>query len=134
MLAPALRFSGSCKEAFDLYERAFGGEGKAFSFYRDEPGRASALPDGFGDKVMHATLYIGGSRINACDIQEPVAHGNDLCLNVALPTDEAVKTACDTLVAAGGVADIPAAPTFFASMYGRVKDPYGYTWQIMHEL
>ena len=130
MISPALRFHGDCEEAFNLYEKAFHSEYKHFDYNREAPD--DSVDKTYPDQVMHAAISIYGSQINASDSVEPVVHGNDLCLNVFVPTGADVKHALDVLSAEGRIV-VPLGPQFFSPMYGSVIDKYGYHWQIIAE-
>lgn len=61
MLSVHLTFGGTCEEAFRCYERLLGGSSLVVLRYGDSPA-ANDVPASFRDKVVHATLTVGGRR------------------------------------------------------------------------
>ena len=66
---PYLFFSGRCDEAIAFYRQALGAEVTMLMRFKDnpEPHAPGALPPGSENKVMHATLRIGETRVNVAD-------------------------------------------------------------------
>ncbi len=57
-----LFFNGRCEEAIGFYRQALGAEVEMMMRFKDSPDPMppGALAPGFEDKVMHASLRIGG--------------------------------------------------------------------------
>jgi len=130
---PYLFFDGRCEEAVEFYRKALGAEVEAMMRFKDspEPLAPGMCPPGAENKVMHACLKIGESRIMASDGRatgKPVFQGVSLSLDV--PTD----AEADRLFAAladGGQAQMPLAKTFFSPRFGMVADRFGVGWMII---
>jgi uncharacterized glyoxalase superfamily protein PhnB len=92
MSVPYLFFDGRCEQAVEFYRTALGAEVQHLARYSDspEPLPPGMVPDGWGDKVMHASLSIRGQPLMACDsARDPAArlpqqcgdrHANCCCL------------------------------------------------------
>src|SRR5256885_15823120 len=61
---PYLFFNGQCEEAIGFYRKALGAEVEMIMRYKEspEPPPPGQLPPGFENKIMHASLRIGGTR------------------------------------------------------------------------
>lgn len=83
------------------------------------------LPPGSDDKVMHATLRIGGSKLmlsdGRCDGM-PVFSGFALSLDAA---DEAEARRLFSALADGGTVQMPLAKTFWSPSFGMLADRFG---------
>lgn len=66
---PYLFFNGRCDEAIAFYQKAVGAELTFLMRMNESPDPipADALPAGFENKVMHATLRIGDSLVMVSD-------------------------------------------------------------------
>src|SRR5688500_20291937 len=54
-----LNYAGNCEEAFRFYEQHLGGRSAMMMRHEDHPN--PGLPDGFGKKILHAHLDLGGA-------------------------------------------------------------------------
>src|SRR5215470_11754585 len=66
LVQPYLFFDGRCEEAIAFYRRALGAEVEMMMRFKDAP-EPGMSPPGSADKVMHASLKIGGSMVLASD-------------------------------------------------------------------
>ena len=68
-ITPYLFFAGRCEEAFHFYRDALGASIEMMMRFNEspEPVPAGMLQSGFENKVMHATLRIGGVALMASD-------------------------------------------------------------------
>lgn len=114
-LEPYLFFGGRCEEALALYREALGAELEMMMHFRQSPQPIppGMLPAGFEDKVMHASVRIGGARVLASDGCEVGGRFGGFSLSVSLPDAEAVRRAFEGL-AVGGSVQTPLAPTFWS--------------------
>src|SRR3954447_17074965 len=86
---PYLLFSGQCREAFQLYEKALGGK-IVFMLTNGESPMADQTPPERRDQVMHATLNVGSAVLMGSDA--PPEHytkpaGFSVTLNPEDPAD-----------------------------------------------
>jgi PhnB protein len=119
-ITPYLVVRGAAK-AIDFYMRAFGAR---------ELMRLGAP----GEKIGHAELQIGDSRImladehpemNALAPQSPGSSGVGICLYVP-DVDEVVQQAID----AGATVERPLADQFYGDRSATLTDPFGHKWTI----
>jgi PhnB protein len=128
---PYLFFEGRCEEAIAFYQAAVGAElGMLMRFKEGPPG---ACDPGNGEKVMHATLRIGGSVVFASDGRcsgQAGFSGVSLSLTAG---DDAEAEAAFAALANGGAVTMPMTRTFFASRFGTLTDRFGVSWMVMAE-
>jgi PhnB protein len=129
-LNPYLYFDGRCAEAIEFYRKAVDAEPMMVMQYKDAPPEAKAQGCGSMDpnKVMHATLNIGGSRLQMSD--GPCTgkfDGFSLGVTVAGAADaERIFKALSD----GGKVDMPLTKTFFSPAFGMLTDRFGVKWMV----
>jgi PhnB protein len=126
-----LSFDGKCEEAFQLYEKLFGGKIDAIHRFGGSP-MASQLPPEWAEKVMHIRLSVGSSEIMGADT--PPGRGGEgpakrFCMSIGLKDQEQAKRLFDGL-AEGGSVQMPLQPTFWAAQFGMLVDRFGIPWMI----
>jgi len=116
------------------------GAADAIDFYKDAFGATEMMrlpaPNG---KLMHACVCINGSSVMLVD-ENPMDAGEDEACRVLGPrtlkgTPVTIHLIVDDVdafvgraVAAGAALIMPVADMFWGDRYGKVKDPFGYTW------
>jgi len=107
-------------KAIDFYKQAFGAK------------EISRLP--MGDKIGHAELQIGDTRIMLND--EFPDHGNlgpkargGTPVGLLIYTDD-VDSAFRKAIDAGGMQTMPVADQFWGDRMGSLTDPFGHKWSI----
>ena len=121
-VTPSLVVRGG-KRALEFYKQAFGAK---------ELG-AMYMPD--GEKLMHAEIQIGDSRIMLGEespemgtVSPQTLNGSPVSLNLYVDN-------CDALyqraVGSGAKPTAPPADMFWGDRYGKVTDPFGHTWGIL---
>jgi PhnB protein len=124
---PYVYFRGRCEEALEFYRDAIGADATVFARFGDIPGSAAAAA---AAKVAHAVLRIGDTVVLASDGQgagQPDFSGFSLSLTVS---DDAEAERLFAALSAGGVVQVPMAPTPFASRLGLVADRFGVPWMV----
>jgi PhnB protein len=124
---PYVYFQGRCDEALEFYRDAIGADATVFARFGDIPGSAAAAA---AAKVAHAVLRIGDTVVLASDGQgagQPDFSGFSLSLTVS---DDAEAERLFAALSAGGVVQVPMAPTPFASRLGLVADRFGVPWMV----
>ena len=138
---PYLMFEGSAEEAIGFYVRALGAEVemmmRASEAPEPPPGGACAAPEGMprmpGDKILHASLRIGTSRVMMSD---GMCSGRTDFKGILLSLSVSSVAEAERLYAAladGGQAHMPLAPTFFSPAFGMVADRFGVGWMVVTE-
>ena len=132
-IQPYLFFDGRCEEAIDFYRRMLGAEVEMMMRFSEspEPCPEGMVPAGAENKVMHASLRIGGTTVMASDghcTGKPSFQGFALSLD-AKDEDEAKRLFNG--LADGGQVQMPLSKTFFAQTFGMVADKFGVTWMVI---
>ena len=113
--------------AIDFYKRAFG----AVELVR--------MPMPGSQRVMHATLKIGGSEIMLSDEfpEHDSNRGPDIVgsttVTIHLQVPNADK-AFARAVEAGATSVMPPADMFWGDRFGKLRDPFGHEWTIAHHI
>ncbi len=130
---PYLFFEGRADEAIAFYGKALDAEVLMRMTYGDSP-EGGECPDGSvppPDKVMHASLRVGGSEVGLSDgtcSGKPGFKGFSMTLVCA--ADAEAKRRFDAL-ADGGRVSVPLAASFFATSFGMLTDRFGIDWMVM---
>ena len=131
LIQPYLFFNGRCDEAIAFYQSALGAEVVMLMRRKDAPDPSPMpLPPGTENKVMHATLNIGGAIVMASDgMNNGVAEFKGFSLSLAYPTEAEAQRAFNAL-ADGGRIDMPLGKTFWSACFGVVTDRLGVQWMV----
>jgi PhnB protein len=125
-----LNFGGNCEEAFRFYEKHLGGKITMIMNQSQAPG----APAGAGKAIIHARMNIGDTVLIGNDVPASVFKPMRsaymyLSLDSAAEAERAHK-----LPAEGGEIFMPLAETFYASRFSMLRDRFGVSWSIIHEL
>lgn len=129
---PYLFFDGRCEEAIDFYKKTVGAEVSMLMRWKDSPDKSMCAP-GNENKVMHASLKIGETRVMASDGRNtgnPEFKGFALSLNAK---DDADADRLFNGLSAGGAVMMPLGKTFFSPRFGMATDKFGVNWMIIVE-
>ena len=131
-IQPYLFFNGRCEEAVEFYRKALGAELEMMMRFKDNPDPMppGMLAPGFENKVMHASLRIGGAVIMASD---GMAAGATEFKGFSLSIDAPDAAGVDRLfiaLAEGGTVTMPAGKTFWSPWFGMVTDRFGVGWMV----
>ena len=130
---PYVFFDGRCEQAIEFYRQAVAAKVEMLMRFKDSPvphDPGTGTPAPAGDKVMHATLRIGGSTINVSDGQaqgRPEFRGFALSLTCA---SDAEAQQLFGALSAGGKVQMPLGKTFFSSSFGMLVDRFGVMWMV----
>jgi PhnB protein len=125
----SLLFNGECAAAFALYAQCLGGTLTFRLTWGDSP-MADQAPPEWRDKLLHATLNLGGTTISGGDVlpgQYECPQGFQLQLNLE---DAAAAERIFTQLADGGQVTVPLQQTFWAQRFGSVVDRFGIPWAV----
>lgn len=128
---PYLFFGGTCSAALDHYNKHLGAEVLMLLRYEEspEPPPPGMVPDGWGDKIMHATFRIGGSVLMGSDGCDEEPGKNSHCLSLTMP-DEAEARRVFSALGEGGTITLPIGKTFWSPCFGMVTDAFGIHWMV----
>lgn len=129
---PYLFFDGRCEEAIEFYKQALGAKPEFVMRYAEspEPPPPGMLPPGSAQKIMHASVHIGGALVMMSDGR----CGGDtafkgFALSLDCPDADQAREAFAAL-ADGGQVTMPLAKTFWAPLFGMVTDRFGVGWMV----
>jgi PhnB protein len=127
-LIPYLNFDGQCREAFDFYAQALGGQIVMRMTYGESP-MCDELPTDSRDRIMHSQLVAAGATLMGAD-GPPPHHGNgDTCINIQVDSIADAERIFAALLD-GGKAQMPLQETFWAHRWGALTDRYGKPWMV----
>jgi PhnB protein len=128
-LAAYLSFNGQCEQALRFYESALGAKIISLFKYGGSPMEEHVPPE-WRDKVMHATIEVGGQTLMAADSppqQYAKPQGFSLSLHPAdVPSAERVFTA----LSQNGTVMMPLQQTFWSKRFGVLVDQFGTPWMV----
>ncbi|MGH7644035.1 MAG: VOC family protein, partial [Gemmatimonadales bacterium] len=96
--------------------------------------QAPGASSGAGKAIIHARINIGDTVLIANDVP-PSAFQKIRSVYIYLSVDspdEAERV--HNLLAAGGDVYMPMKETFYATRFSQLRDRFGVTWSIIHEL
>lgn len=132
IVQPYLFFGGRCEAALEYYRQHLGAEIKMMMRYNENPEPPSPthpLPDGWSEKVMHASFTIGASRLMGSDGMKAEMPDDGHCMSLTMP-DEAEAIRVFAALADGGSAFMPIGKTFWSPCFGMVSDRFGIHWMV----
>jgi PhnB protein len=131
LIQPYLFFNGRCDEAIEFYRRSLGAEVAMLMRNKDAPPDAQMpLPPGSENKVMHATLNVGGGVVMASDgMSSGTPEFKGFSLSLTYPTEAECQRVFAAL-ADGGRVDMPLGKTFWSACFGMTTDRFGVQWMV----
>ena len=126
---PYLSFNGECEAAFKFYEKCLGAK-ITFMMTFDGTPMADQAPPGWGKKILHATLDVGGQTLQGSD-NPPGQYEEPNGMNVMLSlTDPLEAERIFNALSENGKVQLPLQQTFWALRFGMVVDRFGTPWMI----
>ena len=126
-----LNFDGNCREAFEFYHSAFGGEFMHISTFGEGP-PDMGVPEEESERIMHVSLPIGDSVLMGSDTSPtfgpPYQAGNNFSVSCHLQTREETDRLF-AAISAGGTVTMAPADMFWGSYFGACVDKFGIPWQ-----
>jgi len=124
-----LSFKGDCEAAFKFYEQCLGAQPGAIFRYAGSP-MAGQVPPDWSDKVMHASLTVGGQAIMAADVMpDQYEEPKGFSLSLQMKSVEDAERIFRGLATEGRVV-MQLEKTFWADRFGMVVDRFGIPWLI----
>jgi PhnB protein len=129
-IIPYLTFYGNAKEAASYYENLFDLTNEGMMKYGD--GDFPSPPEA-KDLIMHCQLSKGSFNLMLADSQTPGDAGStNVALMIGCETEEEIHRLYDALLTEGS-AVMELQDTFWGAKYAKVKDKYGYTWDLNYQ-
>ena len=126
-----LNFDGNCREAFEFYHSAFGGEFMHISTFGEGP-PDMGVPEEESERIMHVSLPIGDSVLMGSDTSPtfgpPYQAGNNFSVSCHPQTREETDRLFGA-ISAGGTVTMAPADMFWGSYFGTCVDKFGIPWQ-----
>lgn len=123
-----LPFNGQCEAAFRFYERCLNGRITFMLTWGNSPMAKDAPPE-WGDKIAHATLAVGDTRLQGSD-PTPGSYESPKGFAITLNPSQADVERLFAELAEGGTIQAPLQETFWAHRFGAVTDRFGIPWAI----
>lgn len=124
-ITPYLNFD-SCEEALNFYSEALGAEIQSMMRVKDGP--KEYQQPGIENKVMHATVKIGGSTMFASDnMGYTTKPGSNCSLNLNYEEPGELEAAWKKM-SDGATITMPLQDTFWGAKFGTLQDKYGINW------
>jgi PhnB protein len=126
---PYLFFGGTCREAFNNYQKIFGGDLQVMTMADAPPGE-QPVPAESADMVMHASLSYDGNLLMGSDDPTGGFDGvRGMQVAYSAPDAGEAKRAFDAL-AEGGTVTMPFSETFWSKGFGMCVDRFGTPWMV----
>jgi PhnB protein len=136
IIEPYLFFNGRCEEAVKFYQQDIGAELQMMLRHKEspEPPPPGMMPPNWGDKIMHASLRVGGGILMASDGCGEGAKFEGFSLSITVP-NEAEAGKVFAALSEGGQVRMPLTKTFWSPLFGMVQDKFGVGWMVsvMHK-
>ncbi|MCY4413158.1 MAG: VOC family protein [Caldilineaceae bacterium] len=131
-----LNFNGNCRQAFDFYRSAFGGDYITISTFGEGPDDMG-MPEDELDRIMHVSLPIGDSVLMGSDTSAafgpPHQAGNNFSVSCHPKSREETERLF-AAISAGGTVTMPLDDMFWGSYFGACVDKFGIPWQFNHDI
>jgi len=131
-----LTFNGNCREAFEFYKSALGGDFSYVGTFEEMPPKEDMpqLPDSEKDKIMHMSLPISNETVlmgsDTSEVfGEPVKFGNNFSVSLNIESNEEADEIFNKLVE-GGKVIMPMDKTFWSPYFGMLTDKFGINWMV----
>ena len=132
LVNPYLMFNGNCAEALKFYEKALGAKIEFSMPFAGSPA-ADTVPADFGNKILHATILVGDTKVMASDAP-PGHYQQPQGISVSLSLDDPAKgEAIFNALSENGQVQMPYQPTFWAAGFGMCTDRFGIPWMVNAE-
>ena len=134
LVTPNFHFTGQCKQAIELYRKAFDAKVNEMLYYSDaHPKDYVAASEADKDLVYHAEISIGEQRIMLSDMtDDTIPKGNSISLVITFETAKDVKKAYKVIVEGSTIIHSMKSTTY-SSCFVSLIDKYGIRWELMTE-
>jgi PhnB protein len=131
LIQPYLFFGGRCEEALEFYTRALGATVETSMRYREAPDSPppGMLPQGYDDKIMHASFRVGDQVVMASDGCGDTPAFAGFSLSISFSSQDEARRAFERL-SDGGSVTMPLGETFWSPLFGMLTDRFGLGWMV----
>lgn len=127
---PYLTFYGNANDAAAFYEKTFGLENKETHKYGE--GKFPSPPEA-AEYIMHCHLSNDNFELMLADSLNPGESGtSNVALMISCDSEEEINHLYTGLLN-GGEAVMELQDTFWGATYAKVRDQFGYTWDLNFE-
>lgn len=126
---PYLNFNGNCDEAFNFYEKAFGGTIEFRMTHGESPMAAQVGPD-WQTKIMHISLRAGDRVLMGSDVPPQYFNKPQGFAVSFTAKDKAEAERVFNALAEKGQVTMPLGETFWSPAFGMVTDRFGIPWMV----
>jgi len=129
-VTPYLTFYGDGQDAAAFYEKTFGLENKEMHRYG---GSDFPSPPEAADFIMHCHLSNGDFSLMLADsIESGKSGASNVSLLIECESEEEIDRLYQALLEGGSIV-MELQDTFWGARYGKVKDQFGFTWDLNFE-
>ena len=133
MFVPTLNFNGRCREAMEMYQKAFSGKITGLLTYGEVNDPKFTMTDEQKNWIYHGELTFGEQRIILSDhVDMRFDIGYTCFLTAMMETEEQVAAAWEVMKE-GCTLIYPLEATFYSSARVVFVDRFGIRWGIMTE-
>ena len=126
-----LNYAGNCQQAFRFYEQQLGGKITMMMTHGQGPNAANLTKEQ-KDAILHARIEIGKTVLMGADIpnSEPM---RSAYLTLTVDSEQEAERLY-ALLSEGGQIFMKMAKTFFANRFAMLRDRFGTSWMLLHEV
>ena len=129
---PYLSLDGRCEAALAFYQKALGAKLEMMMRFKEAPDPSMIAP-GTDDKIMHASILIGETRVMATDGHcNPDSEIKGVSLSIMAGDIEEAERFFNAL-SDGATITMPLEETFWSPRFGMLTDKFGVHWMINTE-
>ena len=127
-----VNYPGNCEQAFRFYEQHLGGKITRMMTHEHAPDTDNKLPADWKNAILHARIEIGNATLMGADIPnaEPM---RSAYLTMRLASSKEAERIY-ALLSDGGQIFMKMEETFFASRFAMLRDKFGTSWMLLHEI
>lgn len=131
MLTNYLVFNGNCTQAIEFYESVFDTKNSGIMKFSDMPPSENMEIDN-PELVMHAEIPVEGGKLLLSDNPDlNTIIGDNITINFSSNDVEKVKSIWKNFIDKGSEVSMELEPSFFATLFGHLTDPFGINWMLM---
>ncbi len=133
-----LTFNGNCRQAFEFYKSAFGGEFPYIGTFGEMPPQdGKELPQEDKDKIMHVSLLISQETMlmgsdTGGEWASNFKEGNNFSVSINAESREEADKLFNGLSQDGQIT-MPLADTFWGAYFGMFTDQFGINWMVNYD-